>query len=140
MSYDIHEIGVHGWVHELLPLLDDQAEEQRLLDQAIETLTTAIGKRPVGYRAPSWQFSNYTMEQIKDAGFLYDSSLMASDDAYEILIDGEPSGVHLLHGVPHVLAPDHNHPTVGLIDVAYVEGNSLIPSIAQLLEVRREHV
>ncbi len=93
LSYDIHEIGVHGWIHELLPLLDDRGEEQRLLDQAIDTLTTAIGKRPVGYRAPSWQFSNYTVEQIKDAGFLYDSSLMASDDAYEILIDGEPSGV-----------------------------------------------
>jgi peptidoglycan/xylan/chitin deacetylase (PgdA/CDA1 family) len=93
LSYKVHEIGVHGWIHELLPLLDDQEEEQRLLDQAIDTLTVAIGKRPVGYRAPSWQFSNYTMEQIKDAGFLYDSSLMASDDAYEILIDGEPSGV-----------------------------------------------
>ncbi|MEE3138401.1 MAG: polysaccharide deacetylase [Acidobacteriota bacterium] len=93
LGYKIHEIGVHGWIHELLPLLDDQEEEQRLLDQAIDTLTVAIGKRPVGYRAPSWQFSNYTMEQIKDAGFLYDSSLMASDDAYEILIDGEPSGV-----------------------------------------------
>ena len=30
------------------------------------------------------------MKQIKDAGFLYDSSLMASDDAYEILVDRQP--------------------------------------------------
>ena len=52
-----------------------------------------MGKRPVGYRAPSWQFSQYTMKQIKDAGFLYDSSLMASDDAYEILLDRQPTGV-----------------------------------------------
>ena len=51
------------------------------------------GKRPVGYRAPSWQFSFWTMQQVKDAGFLYDSSLMASDDAYELLLDGQPTGV-----------------------------------------------
>ena len=30
---------------------------------------------------------------MKDAGFLYDSSLMASDDAYEILLDKQPTGV-----------------------------------------------
>jgi peptidoglycan-N-acetylglucosamine deacetylase len=88
-----HEIGVHGWIHELLPALNNEAEEQRLLDQAIDHLTKATGKRPVGYRAPSWQFSQWTPGQIKAAGFLYDSSLMASDDAYEILIDGQPSGV-----------------------------------------------
>ena len=88
-----HEIGIHGWIHELLPALNNEAEEQRLLNQAIEHITKAIGKRPVGYRAPSWQFSQWTPGQIKAAGFLYDSSLMASDDAYEILIDGQPSGV-----------------------------------------------
>jgi peptidoglycan/xylan/chitin deacetylase (PgdA/CDA1 family) len=88
-----HEIGVHGWIHERLPLLNDEHEEQRLLTQAIDLLTKMTGKRPVGYRAPSWQFSLWTPKQIKEAGFLYDSSLMASDDAYEILLDGQPTGV-----------------------------------------------
>ncbi len=88
-----HEIGVHGWIHEDLPALNDDAEEQRMLDQAIDTLTKMTGKRPVGYRAPSWHFSPFTMKQVKAAGFLYDSSLMASDDAYEINVDGQPSGV-----------------------------------------------
>ncbi len=88
-----HEIGVHGWIHELLPAVNDEKEAQRLLNQAIDDLTKATGSRPVGYRAPSWQFSRWTPGQIKAAGFLYDSSLMASDDAYEILIDGAPSGV-----------------------------------------------
>jgi len=88
-----HEIGVHGWIHERLPTLNDEREEQRLLNQSIELLTKATGKRPVGYRAPSWQFSYWTAKQIKEAGFLYDSSLMASDDAYELLIDGERSGL-----------------------------------------------
>ena len=88
-----HEIGVHGWIHERLPTLNDEREEQRLLDQSIDLLTKAMGQRPVGYRAPSWQFSFWTPKQVKDAGFLYDSSLMASDDAYELLLDGEPTGV-----------------------------------------------
>ena len=88
-----HEIGVHGWIHEHLPSVNDAAAEQDMLNRAIETLTKAIGKRPVGYRAPSWQFSQYTMAQVKAAGFLYDSSLMASDDAYEILLDKQPTGV-----------------------------------------------
>jgi peptidoglycan/xylan/chitin deacetylase (PgdA/CDA1 family) len=92
-SSNRHEIGVHGWIHERLPVLNDEREEQRLLTQAIELLTKATGKRPVGYRAPSWQFSFWTMKQVKDAGFLYDSSLMASDDAYELLLDGQPTGV-----------------------------------------------
>ena len=88
-----HEIGVHGWIHEHLPSVNDAAAEQDMLTRAIETLTKAIGKKPVGYRAPSWQFSPWTMKQVKDAGFLYDSSLMASDDAYEILLDKQPTGV-----------------------------------------------
>jgi peptidoglycan/xylan/chitin deacetylase (PgdA/CDA1 family) len=88
-----HEVGVHGWIHEHLPSVNDAAAEQDMLNRAIATLTQAVGKKPVGYRAPSWQFSPYTMKQVKDAGFLYDSSLMASDDAYEILLDGQPTGV-----------------------------------------------
>src|SRR5207248_7536114 len=72
-----HEIGVHGWIHEFLPSVNDAAAEQDMLNRAIDTLTKAIGKKPVGYRAPSWQFSQWTMQQVKNAGFLYDSSLMA---------------------------------------------------------------
>jgi peptidoglycan/xylan/chitin deacetylase (PgdA/CDA1 family) len=92
-SRSMHEIGIHGWIHERLPVLNDEEREQRLLDQSIETLTKAMGKRPVGYRAPSWKFSKHTLAQVKAAGFLYDSSLMASDDAYEINLDGTPTGL-----------------------------------------------
>ncbi|PYR41937.1 MAG: polysaccharide deacetylase, partial [Acidobacteria bacterium] len=63
-----HEIGVHGWIHEHLPSVNDAAAEQDMLNRAIDTLTKAIGKKPVGYRAPSWQFSPWTMKQVKDAG------------------------------------------------------------------------
>src|SRR4051812_48618456 len=43
-----HEIGVHGWIHESLPAIDDAAEEERLLVKSIDYLTKLTGKRPVG--------------------------------------------------------------------------------------------
>ena len=56
-----HEVGVHGWIHEFTPRLAE-GEEERLLDQAIAYLTKATGKRPVGYRAPSWACLLYTSD------------------------------------------------------------------------------
>ena len=136
-----HEIGVHGWVHEHLPSVNDAALEQDLLTRAIDTLTKAVGRRPVGYRAPSWQFSQWTMKQVRDAGFLSDSSLMASDDAYEILLDKQPSGVvelpieRILDDFPYFgAATNGGMPNPDLIeqvfqsefDVAYDEGGLFI--------------
>lgn len=132
-----HEIGVHGWIHERLPLLNDEKEEQRLLNQSIEMLTTMTGKRPIGYRAPSWKFSTWTAAQVKAAGFLYDSSLMASDDPYELLIDGQRSGLielpieRILDDFPYFGGnTDGSNPSVSDVlevfqsefDVAYDEG------------------
>jgi peptidoglycan-N-acetylglucosamine deacetylase len=88
-----HEIGVHGWMHENLPTVGDALEEERLLTQSIEYLTKATGKRPVGFRAPSWAFSQSTLDQIRKAGFLYDSSFMAMDEPYELLANGQKTGM-----------------------------------------------
>src|ERR1700693_1135837 len=80
-----HEIGVHGWIHESLVALNSESEEERLLNQAINYLTEATGKRPVGYRAPGWAFSRYTVGLLRRSGFLYDSSLQAMDEPYELV-------------------------------------------------------
>src|ERR1039458_8306244 len=88
-----HEIGMHGWIHENLVDLNDKAREQQLLNQAIEVMTRMMGKKPVGFRAPSWALSPWTMKQVAAAGILYDSSLMSSDDAYDVLLDGQSTGV-----------------------------------------------
>jgi peptidoglycan-N-acetylglucosamine deacetylase len=47
----------------------------------------------VGLRTPSWDFSPHTLRIEKEMGLLYDSSLMADEDCYELLLDGAPSGV-----------------------------------------------
>ncbi|HEV3374334.1 MAG TPA: polysaccharide deacetylase [Candidatus Acidoferrum sp.] len=88
-----HEIGVHGWMHENLPSIGDAAKEEQLLTQSIDYLTTAVGKRPVGFRAPSWAFSQHTLDQIRKAGFLYDSSFMAMDEPYELIANGQKTGM-----------------------------------------------
>ena len=88
-----HEIGVHGWIHENLVELNDAAEEERLLTKAIDYLTRTSGKRPVGYRAPSWAFSQHTLGLIRKADFLYDSSMMAMDQPYEIVSNGQATGL-----------------------------------------------
>lgn len=87
-----HEVGVHGWIHEFPPRLAE-GEEERLLDRAIAYLTKATGKRPVGYRAPSWAFSAVTLDLIRRKGFLYDSSLQSLDEPYEIRSRGEDTGL-----------------------------------------------
>ena len=87
-----HEIGIHGWIHERNNQLP-RDEEARLLRQAVERVTELTGRKPVGYRAPSWNFSDSTLELLLELGFLYDSSLMADDRPYEINAGGQPTGM-----------------------------------------------
>ena len=88
----IHEIAVHGWIHERNSELDAETEE-RLLIAAVEAMTELTGERPVGYRAPSWNFSPNTLDIVRRLGFLYESSLMADDRPYELLDNGQPTNL-----------------------------------------------
>lgn len=87
-----HEFGVHGWIHELNTELDGETERD-LISRATNYLENVTGRRPVGYRAPSWNFSPNTLRIIRGFGFLYDSSLMADDRPYELLQNGEATGI-----------------------------------------------
>lgn len=87
-----HEIGVHGWIHERNAELERE-DEARLLRMAVDRMTELTGKAPVGYRAPSWNFSENTLRLLLEMGFLYDSSLMADDRPYELLANGKPTGL-----------------------------------------------
>ena len=87
-----HEIGLHGWIHELNSVLPREAERDLMLRSA-DTLEKVTGKRAVGMRTPSWDFSPNTLALEQEMGLLYDSSLMADEDCYELLLNGEPTGV-----------------------------------------------
>ena len=87
-----HEIGIHGWIHELNSALP-AAEEREMMLRASDVLERISGFRPVGMRTPSWDFTQHTLSICREMGLLYDSSLMADDDPYELLEDGEPTGM-----------------------------------------------
>ncbi len=134
-----HEIGIHGWIHERNAVLPREVEEQLLL-RALQRMTELVGERPVGYRAPSWNFSDHTLELLMELGFLYDSSLMADDRPYEIIANGEPTGFvelpvdWILDDAPlmNPLGERYSNPREVLqvykdeFDVAYEEGTTFV--------------
>ncbi len=87
-----HEIALHGWIHERNTLLDGDTERD-LQHRSADALEKITGIRPVGIRTPSWDFSDNTLQITAEMGLLYDSSLMADVDCYELLLNGEPTGV-----------------------------------------------
>jgi peptidoglycan-N-acetylglucosamine deacetylase len=87
-----HEVGIHGWIHERNSELPPPAERELQMRSA-EVLERVTGVRPVGIRTPSWDFTPHTLAITKEMGLLYDSSLMGDDDCYELLMNGEPTGV-----------------------------------------------
>jgi len=87
-----HEIGIHSWIHEANATLPPGVERELTL-RAADVLEKLAGRRCVGIRTASWDFSVYTMGIIRELGLLYDSSLMADDDPYELTDGGVPTGV-----------------------------------------------
>ncbi len=88
-----HELGHHGYMHEKINQLP-RDEEMACLRRGIEAIVKASGRRPRGYRAPSWAFSRHTLDLILAQGFEYDASLMGDDLPY-LLSDGTRTLVEL---------------------------------------------
>ena len=87
-----HEIGLHSWIHEATPTLA-RDDERMLMQRAMETLQRISGQQPVGIRTGAWEYSENTLELIEEFDLLYDSSLMADDNPYELLADDQPTGI-----------------------------------------------
>jgi len=87
-----HELGIHGWIHEWTASLK-RDEERMLMQRSLDTLEELAGRRPVGSRTGSWEYSENTAELLQELGLIYDSSLMADDRPYEILSNGQPTGI-----------------------------------------------
>ena len=87
-----HEVGIHGWIHELNSKLPP-GNERDIMFRAADELEKISGARPVGMRTPSWDFSPHTLAICREMGLLYDSSMMADDEPYELLEDNEPTGL-----------------------------------------------
>jgi len=87
-----HEVGMHGWIHENNSLIGGGAERD-LMRRSYELLAKQLGRAPVGFRSANWDLSPDTIDFVRELGLIYDSSLMADDSCYELLSNGEPTGV-----------------------------------------------
>jgi len=88
-----HEVGVHGYKHENLAQLNSKKDETEILRKSLDRLQTIVGQKPVGFRAPDWEFSPYTIENLLKFNFRYDSSLMDDEKPYMIKYQERPTGM-----------------------------------------------
>ncbi|MEV7439102.1 polysaccharide deacetylase family protein [Streptomyces griseoviridis] len=89
---DGHEVGLHGWIHERCGDLTG-AEEHALAERGAEVLRRCTGLAPRGTRTPWWDVTEHTVPVARRLGLLYDSSMMADDEPYELLERGERTGL-----------------------------------------------
>ncbi len=84
-----HEVAHHGYMHEPPATLTPEQEEE-VLHKGISILKGITGEAPRGYRSPSWELSEKSVELLASHDFLYDSSLMGDDAPYVLKV--MPSG------------------------------------------------
>ena len=74
-----HSVQHHGWTHTSPREFDSREAERADVERGIEAIRDLTGRRPTGYRSPSWDFSSYTLDILRDLDFEWDSSLMGHD-------------------------------------------------------------
>jgi peptidoglycan/xylan/chitin deacetylase (PgdA/CDA1 family) len=77
-----HEIGLHGYFHELVAQTSD-AEFTEALEASLEVFKRQVGIVPKGFRSPAWEMTPHMLAEVKRHG-LYDSSLMGFDHPYTL--------------------------------------------------------
>jgi peptidoglycan/xylan/chitin deacetylase (PgdA/CDA1 family) len=75
---DGHEVAHHSWAH-IPPAQQSREEEEADLVRANDAIARLTGGKARGYRSPSWDLSENTIDLLLAHGFLYDSSLMGAD-------------------------------------------------------------
>jgi peptidoglycan/xylan/chitin deacetylase (PgdA/CDA1 family) len=63
-------------------------EEREDFDLALEQFDRVLGRRPVGYRSPAWEFSPWTFELLLERGMRYSSNFMDRDRPYKHVVNG----------------------------------------------------
>ena len=75
---DGHEVAHHSWAH-VPPAQQSRDEEAEDMARANEAIRKLTGNTARGYRSPSWDLSENTIELLIAEGMQYDSSLMGGD-------------------------------------------------------------
>ncbi|MBW8640116.1 polysaccharide deacetylase family protein [Hoeflea sp. WL0058] len=68
-----HEIGLHGWIHEIFADLPQRTARQ-FVNDGVQTLKLR-GVSPAGFRAPGGKIGPFGLQILAETGFSYDSSV-----------------------------------------------------------------
>ncbi len=83
-----HELGHHGYTHERF--VDKTPDEQlEIIHKSQEIFQKLIGKKAIGYRTPSGDWSPETPGILNQLGFSFSSSMRGDDRPYRTMIDGK---------------------------------------------------
>ncbi|WP_118134139.1 polysaccharide deacetylase family protein [Oceanicella sp. SM1341] len=75
-----HEIGLHGYFHEIVGEITD-TQFTEALERSLALFATQTGHYPTGFRSPAWEMTPHMLAECARLG-LYDSSLMGFDHPY----------------------------------------------------------
>jgi peptidoglycan/xylan/chitin deacetylase (PgdA/CDA1 family) len=88
-----HEIGYHGYQHEAFWQLT-RTRQQEVMAQSLALFRRHLGLTPSGFRTPSGDWGDDTIEVLLEAGVTWSSSMRGDDRPY--VIEHEPSGRSLV--------------------------------------------
>lgn len=77
-----HEIGLHGYFHELVSQVTDE-QFSEALEASLHIFKSQTGIKPAGFRSPAWEMTPHMIAEIKKHN-LYDTSLSGFDHPYMI--------------------------------------------------------
>ncbi len=95
-----HEVAAHGYDHLALLKLSKEQERDELV-RGIESITSVVGRRPVSWRAPGWEFTDSTFDLLLDAEISISTNFQDCSSPYRHVRDGAP--------LPLVEIPVHWH-------------------------------
>lgn len=81
-----HEIGYHGYMHEVMPTY---AEESALMDKVDRIFRNLTGKRPVGVRMPDGIIHDFHLQLWLDRGCIYSSNWRDNDGPFLHRLQGK---------------------------------------------------
>jgi peptidoglycan/xylan/chitin deacetylase (PgdA/CDA1 family) len=76
-----HEVGGHGWLHEDWGELKKK-DQRELIRRTTGSIGDALGRAPRGWRSPGGLMTPHTLDLVREAGYVYDSSFADEDVPY----------------------------------------------------------
>ena len=77
-----HEVGLHGYFHELVAQVSDD-QFTHFLEGAIGLFQAQTGQKPRGFRSPAWEMTPHMLAECRRLD-LYDSSLMGLETPHSV--------------------------------------------------------